>query len=460
MALRGPSSTLVRLIIVALSFMEVSGRASPKDPVEVSVFNGLRKGESTVRWPRNKVGAAAKSVPLPVLPEPPVPGNVTETQDPITDDITKDPLHSDIFSRRPGNKVLDQHHLLKAAPLDEWLVLGCTVVALLVFDAIVLQRVAVSTFGCNVALLSFWILVGFGYNAYFAARYGGKIALDWTTGYFLEWLLSMDNLFVFHLIFKTYRTPLALQPMALFYGIVGAIVLRIFFFLFIGELINMVHWLRFVFGALLVYSGIEAATSDDDDEEDVEDTMAVRFLKYALGSRLIQKYDVATQRLFIIDGGVRKMTLLMHVILCLWVCDVIFAVDSVSAKVAQIPNQYVAYSSSVFAMFGLRAMFVIIKDLVEIFELLKYGICIILCFIGFQLMLADYIHLDSATVCFVIMSVFMVCIMGSVVKDGKAAHDASSMPTPRRDLPTKESSSDDTDPLPAGAEEVPLPAAA
>lgn len=460
MVLHGPSSALMRLVlaIFALLSQEVSGRAAPKDPVEVSVFNGLRKGQSMTHWPR-KVGEAAASVPLPVPPEPLVPGNVTETQDAIANDMSEDPLRSDIFSRRPGNKVMDQHHLLKAAPLDEWIILGCTVVALLVLDFVVIQRIATPTFGCNIAILLFWILVGLGYNGYFAARYGWDIALDWTTGYFLEWLLSMDNLFVFHLIFKTYRTPVALQQRALFYGIAGAVVLRVFFFLFIGELINMIHWVRFVFGSLLIYSGVEAAMSDDDDEEDVEHTVAVRILKGALGSRLVEKYDEATQRLFIVDGGITKVTLLVHVILCLWVCDVIFAVDSVSAKVAQIPNQYVAYSSSVFAMFGLRAMFVIIKDLVEIFELLKYGICIILCFIGFQLMLADYIHLDSATVCFVIISVFMVCIMGSVVKDRKVARAASPYPSPREELPSKDptaddsndTTADDTDPRPVPA---------
>merc|ERR1719230_2117620 len=107
------------------------------------------------------------------------------------------------------------------------------------------------------------------------------------------------------------------------------------------------------------------------------------------------------------------VTLLVYIVLCLEATDILFAIDSVSAKVAQIQNQYVAYSSSVLALFGLRAMFFIIKDLVDFFELLKYGLCIVLIFVGLELILSPWMHLSSSTVCFVIVSVFVVCIAGS-----------------------------------------------
>merc|ERR1719161_123760 len=107
------------------------------------------------------------------------------------------------------------------------------------------------------------------------------------------------------------------------------------------------------------------------------------------------------------------MTLLVMVIACLEFTDTVFALDSVSAKVAQIPDQYLAFSSSVLAMFGLRAMFFIIKDLVEMFDLLKYGLCLILIFIGCELMFARWIKLSSATVCIMIVGVFVVCIIAS-----------------------------------------------
>ena len=103
--------------------------------------------------------------------------------------------------------MLDQHHLFKSAPLDEWIVLGCTITGLLLCDVFVFQRIAVKTFKSNLMVLFLWVGVGSCYNAYFWGRYGAREGLDWTNGYFLDWLLSMDNLFVFHLTVKVYKTP-------------------------------------------------------------------------------------------------------------------------------------------------------------------------------------------------------------------------------------------------------------
>jgi len=116
------------------------------------------------------------------------------------------------------------------------------------------------------------------------------------------------------------------------------------------------------------------------------------------------------------DDGSLRATLLVPVIFCLEITDVFFAVDSVSAKVAQIPNYYIAYSSSVIAIFGLRAMFFVIQDLVDYFDLVKYGLCLILVFIGIELMIADFVKLPSHAVCVVIISVFLVCIAGSMAR--------------------------------------------
>merc|ERR1719213_1475251 len=128
----------------------------------------------------------------------------------------------------------------------------------------------------------------------------------------------------------------------------------------------------------------------------------IRGLRACLGSRLQETYDLEGNGFIVESEGRWKITLLVYIVICLEVTDILFAIDSVSAKVAQIPNQYVAYSSSVLALFGLRAMFFIIKDLVEYFELLKFGLCFILVFIGLELMASHWVHLSSSTVFFVI----------------------------------------------------------
>lgn len=323
--------------------------------------------------------------------------------------------HGDIFRERPGGDVAREYRLFHSAAPDEWCIFASTIVVLLLLECFVLRRFANGGFFQNMMVLCFWVGVGLAYNGYFFARYGVDEGFDWFTGYLLEWLLSIDNLFVFHLVFKVYKTPQELIPKALFFGIVGAVFFKMLFFLFIGELIRMAHVFQWFFGALLVYSGIDAAMSaDTEEDDDVEDTYGVRFFRFCLGDRLRETYDREESRLFLFEDGRMCPTLLVLVVFCLECTDIVFAVDSVSAKVAQIPNQYIAYSSSVFAMFGLRAMFFIIKDLVDVFELLKYGICVILCFVGCQLMLADWIDLSSTTVCFVILSVFTICLVGSV----------------------------------------------
>lgn len=304
--------------------------------------------------------------------------------------------------------------LFSSASGSEWIVLMVTVTVLLLFDMFVLRRLP-DTFWNHVGVLMFWILTGVGYNAYYWVRYGASDGLSFATGYFLEWLLSMDNLFVFHLIFRFYKTPAPLLHKALFFGIFGAVAFRILFFMALGSLLNVVHWIRFVFGAFLIYSGVQALY-DEEDDEDASETYMVSMLRSCLGSRLKEDYDEQNHQLFVWEDGKLKATLLVMVIACLEVTDILFAVDSVSAKVAQIPNQYTAYSSSVMAIFGLRAMFFIIKDLVDYFSLLKYGLCIILAFIGLELMASDWVHLSSCTVCLVIVAVFATSMMGSVVK--------------------------------------------
>jgi len=260
------------------------------------------------------------------------------------------------------------------------------------------------------------VAAGICYNAYFGTRYGTGEGISWFTGYLLEWMLSIDNVFVFHLVFKVYRTPEHLMHRALFAGVVGGIVLRLFVFCALGMLLQVIHWVRIVFGVVLIWSGVQAV-SDNGEEEDVANTFAVRSLKALLGTRLHNSYD-QDGRLFPTgaDGKV-GVSLLFFIVVLVECVDIVFAVDSVSAKVAQIQNQYTAYSSSVMAVFALRALFFVIRDMVEHFELLKYGICIILVFIGVELIASPFLHLESATVCCVIGSVFLVSIMSSTARN-------------------------------------------
>jgi len=300
-----------------------------------------------------------------------------------------------------------------SAPHHEWLILASICAILSLIDFLLLQRLP-STFGVHCAVLAFWLCVAMVYGIALGCRTNHSTAMEWFSGYMLEWILSMDNLFVFHLVLDAFRTPAKQVHKAVFVGIIGAVLIRMVFFMVVSTLLRVFHWIRFPFGLLLLWSGVEAAKGGDDDVN-VEDTRLVRSLKWVLGSRLHEGYDEHGIRAFMRGAdGKRQATLLFLVIASLECTDVLFAMDSVSAKVAQIPNQYLAFSSTVLAMYGLRAMFFIVKDLVAMFELLQYGLCVILVFIGIELMLADYINMSSTTVCVLIASVFAVCISGSM----------------------------------------------
>jgi len=340
-------------------------------------------------------------------------------KDAFDSDETKHPTPDHI---KDGDEGLS---FFRAATTQQWVALIVFCLVSFVFDLAVLQRLS-GSFATHLACIGIWIMAAGVFNAWIFATMGETAGVEWCSGYFLEWMLSMDNLFVFHLIFKKYKTPASQTHYAVFVGIFGALVMRMVFFMVLSTLLHMFHWIRIPFGALLIWSGIDTAMADDDDEE-VKDLMLVRGLKAVLGSRLADGYDQQGGGLFMWGkDGRLQATLLLIVVFCLEATDVLFALDSVSAKVAQIPNQYLSFSSSVIAMFGLRAIFFIIEDLVDMFHLLAYGLCLILVFIGLQLIFAKWLHMPASTVCILIMSVFFVCIAGSwVTKKPEAEEEAS-----------------------------------
>jgi len=298
----------------------------------------------------------------------------------------------------------------------EWVDLAAVVVVLCLLDVLVMQRLP-NNFQWHLISILVWIAVAGAYAVFVWLYRSPAAGTVWITGYVLEWILSMDNLFVFHLVFEAYRTPANQIHKAVFVGIVGAVAMRLVFFMVLSSLLHLFHWVRFVFGAFLIWSGVEAARSEDDDGDDITDTRLVRSLKWFLGARLMDDYDHKGGAMFMHDSRGRvRCTMLFVVICCLEFTDIIFAVDSVSAKVSQIPSEYLAFSSSVLAMFGLRAMFFIINDLVQMFDMLKYGLCIILMFIGVELMISQWVRLPPGMVCLCILAVFIISIGASWFK--------------------------------------------
>jgi len=303
---------------------------------------------------------------------------------------------------------------------QEWWILGITTAALILLDALVFRRFP-QTFKSHLCLTFVWMLIGLLFNVHIFVRYGRDEAIYWLTGYFLEWMLSADNLCVFSLILTAYRTPPELMHKALFFGLVGCMGLRLCFFLVVSNVMKHQVVLQVAMGVFLVLSGLQGMIFDDDDDEDVADSRLVKFLQRCLGRRLEPSYDVVNNRLFVVRDNRVCATLLVLVILLLELTDVMFALDSVSAKIAAVPERYTAYSSTVMAIFGLRAAFFILHSLTEYLEYMKKGIAFVVVFIGVQLILAHSFQFPAWSTC----AVSAVALSISAICSRMAAHSSS-----------------------------------
>ena len=218
---------------------------------------------------------------------------------------------------------------------------------------------------------------------------GTNRGLEFLTGYLIELSLSVDNLFVFLLIFSYFKVPAKYQHRVLFWGVMGALVMRLTM-IFIGAvLINRFHWIIFIFGAFLVYTGIKMFKQEELDLQP-EDNPVVRFVTRYIP--ITRHYE--EEKFFTRVNGKLMGTLLFMVLVILEVTDLVFAVDSIPAIFAITTNTFIVYTSNVFAILGLRSMYFLLAGVVEKFQYLKMGLAIVLTFIGVKMLIvAVHVHI-------------------------------------------------------------------
>ena len=272
--------------------------------------------------------------------------------------------------------------------------------------------------------LYFWILMAclFGVVIYFWQ--GASQAIDYFSGYLIELSLSVDNLFVFLLIFISFGINEHAQHKVLNYGIAGTIVLR-FLFIFVGiSLINMFEWLLWAFGALLVISGVRMFRKDDD-EDDPRDgviyKMIAKFLPMSAdfeGEKFIVDNDGTNyDKSSLLSKRAKKLcTPLMVVMVLLLFSDIIFAIDSVPAVISMTRDLFIVYTSNMFAVMGLRQMFFVLEHMHERFQYVKYGVAVILMFTGVKMLLDIFdIHIHKLISIAVILVLLVASIIASVI---------------------------------------------
>jgi len=236
---------------------------------------------------------------------------------------------------------------------------------------------------------------------------GTQPGFEFLTGYIIELSLSVDNLFVFLLIFSYFKVPAKFQHRVLFWGVMGALFMRLTMIFVGAALINRFHWIIYIFGAFLVYTGIKMFRQEEIDVQP-EQNIAVRGVTRFLP--ISRHYE--EEKFFTKVNGKRTGTLLLLVLIVVEITDLVFAVDSIPAIFAVTTNTFIVYSSNVFAILGLRSMYFLLAGMVEKFRYLRFGLAIVLTFIGLK-MLLEVVHFKiSIKISLVFVALVLI---GSVV---------------------------------------------
>ncbi|MDX1384149.1 MAG: TerC family protein, partial [Thermoanaerobaculia bacterium] len=252
----------------------------------------------------------------------------------------------------------------------------------------------------------FWIGLSLGFNVWIYLHFGADPGLEFLTGYLVEKALSVDNIFVFVIIFRYFAVPGEFQHRVLFWGVVGAIVLRAIFIALGTALLARFHWILLVFGAFLVFTGFRILRHDDV-EVHPERNPVVRFFR-----RLVPiTSDFRGHRFFTRVEGHRFATPLMVVLVMIEATDVVFAVDSIPAIFGVTTDPYLVFTSNIMAVLGLRALYFVLAGVMHRFRYLSYGLGLVLVFIGVKMLASDLVHVPTA----VSLGVVFLLLAGSVV---------------------------------------------
>lgn len=242
------------------------------------------------------------------------------------------------------------------------------------------------------------------------ARPNEQLSLEFITGYVIELSLSVDNLFIFLLIFRYFAVPRQFQHEVLFWGVIGALIMRAIFIVAGIALLNRFHWIIYVFGAILIYSGIKLLRQRGAEIEP-ESNLLLRGFRKAF--RVTKDYEGS--RFFVRRGALTYATPLALVLIVVETSDLLFAVDSIPAVLAVTREPFIVYTSNVFAILGLRSLFFALSGMIDAFHFLHYGLSVILILIGAKMLASNYVQLPTAIALALVAGVLVVSIVLSLL---------------------------------------------
>ncbi len=268
-----------------------------------------------------------------------------------------------------------------------------------------------------------WITLSMCFN-FFVYQYFGQVqAIEFFTGYIIEKSLSVDNIFVIIMIFSYFQVPTAYQHKVLFWGILGALVMRIIF-IFAGiELIHRFHWLIYIFGGFLILTGVRMVISRDSKIDPEKNPVVVLVRKIF---RVTPSFE--GDKFFVFRNSKLWATPLFVVVVLIEATDLIFAVDSIPAILAITEKPFIVYTSNVFAILGLRSLYFALSGIEKYFHYLKFGMALILVFVGIKMCLSDYFKIPIELSLIFIISILILSVLGSIIFPKKENASVSPLP--------------------------------
>ena len=310
-----------------------------------------------------------------------------------------------------------------------WIVFNAFVLGMLALDLLVFHRKAHAVslreaFTWSVV----WISLALIFNLGIYYLWGSEKAMEFLAGYLIEKSLSVDNIFVFIMIFSYFAVPPMYQHRILFWGILGALIMRAIFIAAGAVLLSAFHWIIYIFGGFLIITGIKMFFAGDEKIEPEKNPAVVLLRRWMPITK-----DYQGQRFFVRIDGRRWATPLFVVLLVIETTDVIFAVDSIPAIFAITLDPFIVYTSNIFAILGLRALYFLLAGILEMFRYLKVGLSFVLCFVGIKMMIVDFYKVPITVSLAVVAGILVISILASLVKtkiSGAAIHISRKEPKP------------------------------
>jgi tellurite resistance protein TerC len=292
-----------------------------------------------------------------------------------------------------------------------WVIFTLFVLAMLALDLGVFHRKGhVIHIREALAWSAIWIALSLLFNIGIYFWHGSVTALEFLTGYLLEYSLSIDNIFIFLMLFTYFRVPYLHQHKVLFWGILGALIMRVLFIIMGVTLIQKFHWVIYLFGVFLIFTGMKMGLERNKEIHPERNPVLRLFRRFMPVTE-----DYADDKFFVKRNGRRLATPLLIVVLVVETTDVMFAVDSIPAILAITQDPFIVYTSNVFAILGLRSLYFALAGIMRLFHYLPYGLSAVLVFVGVKMLIADFYKISIGIALGVVVGVLTLSVIASIL---------------------------------------------